>query len=499
MDHSRQRSFDLIAQTGAARPDRSKKNSTLLEAFDEVMEALESRCDSAAVRGRLRAHVLSSLVGLGRSTLTGMLCTQGRHQQDWSADYRLYSKQRLDGSALMEGVRLEAFALLKPGSDLVIGIDDTLLRKRGRHIPGVNYRRDPLGPAFGCNLVLGQRFLQLSVALPQSDGGARMIPIDWHHAPTAKKPSRKAPEPAWEEYRQMQKKLKLSQVAVDRIQRLRQQTPSDRRIQIVGDGGYTNQTLLKNLPAHVTFIGRTRKDAKLYFLPESQPLKGRKRRYGKEAPTPEQLRQDPNIPWERVQAFACGKIHDFKIKTLSPIRARIDGGKHDLRLVVIAPLAYRPKKGSPLLYRKPAYLLCTDPNLALEQILQSYLWRWDIEVNFRDEKTLLGVGEAQVRNTQSVQSLPQLQVAAYSMLLLASVKSFGTNGIPDCFPPPKWRAAKPPSRVSTARLINQLRYDLWASQIQPSHLSHFASNTRSTIKSDKFILNLADSLFHAAT
>lgn len=25
------------------------------------------------------------------------------------------------------------------------------------------------------------------------------------------------------------------------------------------------------------------------------------------------------------------------------------------------------------------------------------LWRWGIEVNFRDEKTLLGTGEAQVR------------------------------------------------------------------------------------------------------
>jgi len=39
-------------------------------------------------------------------------------------------------------------------------------------------------------------------------------------------------------------------------------------------------------------------------------------------------------------------------------------------------------------------LICTDPDLALEDLLQQYIWRWDIEVNHRDEKTILGVGQA---------------------------------------------------------------------------------------------------------
>ncbi|MDR2051685.1 MAG: hypothetical protein LBQ63_07950, partial [Deltaproteobacteria bacterium] len=38
-------------------------------------------------------------------------------------------------------------------------------------------------------------------------------------------------------------------------------------------------------------------------------------------------------------------------------------------------------------YRNPAYLLCTDPDLPVERLLQAYLWRWEIELNFRDEKT----------------------------------------------------------------------------------------------------------------
>jgi hypothetical protein len=56
-----------------------------------------------------------------------------------------------------------------------------------------------------------------------------------------------------------------------------------------------------------------------------------------------------------------------------------------VRVVVIAPVSYRLRQGSKLLYRPPAYLICTDPDLPLEPLVQEYLWRWDIEVNFRDE------------------------------------------------------------------------------------------------------------------
>jgi hypothetical protein len=64
-----------------------------------------------------------------------------------------------------------------------------------------------------------------------------------------------------------------------------------------------------------------------------------------------------------------------------------------MQLLIIKPLGYRLTLGGRLLYRQPAYLLCTDPQMALQEFLQLFLWRWDIEVNFRNEKTLLGVGQ----------------------------------------------------------------------------------------------------------
>ena len=88
--------------------------------------------------------------------------------------------------------------------------------------------------------------------------------------------------------------------------------------------------------------------------------------------------------------------------------------------MVIAPLGYRLRNGSRMLYRQPVYLICTDPDLPLEKLLQYYLRRWGIEVNFREEKAIIGTGEAQVRIPSSNQHLPAVTVAAYAILFDAA-------------------------------------------------------------------------------
>jgi hypothetical protein len=56
--------------------------------------------------------------------------------------------------------------------------------------------RDPLGPQFADNFIWASRFLQTSLALPEHPEGpasaARAISIDLQHAPSPRKPSRRA-------------------------------------------------------------------------------------------------------------------------------------------------------------------------------------------------------------------------------------------------------------------------------------------------------------------
>lgn len=436
----------------------------MIAAFDRLFDQAKPAFVQGRTFERARTLAMSSLVGLGRRTISGMLCASAQQFTDWSAAYRLFERQRFDGQALFAPARREVVGRLGVDEPLVVMMDDTLIRKRGRKVHGTGWKRDPLGPPFCSNFVWGQRFLQVSAALPDQStiGQARGIPIDLTHAPSPSKPGKRAAKAAWDEYRVKQKAMKVSSVGATRLAELRKQLDledSTRRLIASVDGGFTNRTVFRNLPENTVAIGRIRKDAKLFLPPVegTLPRRGRRRWYGVPLPTPEQIRRDDAFAWQTVQAFAAGKTHAFEVKTVAPVRW-LGTGATDARLVVIRPLAYRPRKGGKLLYRNPVYLLCTDPDLPLERLLQSYLWRWEVELNFRDEKTLLGVGEAQVRTQAAVESVPAFIVAAYAFLLLASTSKKPTE---TALPQPKWQSSAPTQRESTAKMIGRLRAQLW--------------------------------------
>ncbi len=451
--------------------------------------------------------MLAILLNQNRGTLTNLICLGGTQHQDWSADYRLYSKDRVDESTLFGHARDRLLEKLPEGQALVVGLDDTIVRKTGKKIHGAGWKRDPLGPAFQTNLVHAQRYLQISAAWPMEDGRARMIPIDFQHAPSPPKPKKNSKDPEGEQeiYREALKQQNLNKVSLDRIQRLRRHVPPGRHLIITGDGSFTNKTILRGIPPDTTYIGRSRKDMVLHHLPETRVDKGgatgRPRRYGAKAPTPEELRQDDSIPWQRVRAFAAGRHHDFKIKTLSPVLWRKSGTDLVLRIVVIAPLGYRLTKGGRMLYRQPAYLVCTDPELPLGELLQSYLWRWGIEVNFREEKELIGTGQAQVRTESSTQHLPAVSAASYSLLWTSALTQLGSDELSTSLSPPKWRRKPEPAdrpTPSTGELQRILRHEIWAGSLRPSTFYHFVSAAEPDAKCEKPRMDLAAALFSAA-
>jgi hypothetical protein len=471
----------------------------LIDAFDALLEEAGSVCAQQRGRDRLRAHLLGQLVCLGEHTLSGLLCATGQQFGDWTADYRFYSGQRADPQRLFGAVRRDLEGRLPPGQPLVVALDDSILRKRGPKIPGVAWRPDPLGAPFQVNFVRAQRVVQLAAALPAgTEGAARTVPIDFAQAPSASRPRKTAPADAWEAFRSQQKVLNINRQAGRRLQALQAERTREaqaRPLWVTVDGRFTNKTFLKNAPPEAVVIGRIRGDARLHAAVAPSPpmvAGGRPRRYGPALPTPESLRQDDQIPWQPVEAYAAGRRHTFKIKTLDAVRWRVTGALRTLRLIVVAPLGYRLHKGGRMLYRKPAYLICTDPSLSVAQVLQAYLWRWGIEVNFRDEKTLLGVGQARVRHPQSVQRVPELAVAAYAMLLIAAVRAHGVIQLP----PPAWRQHPPTTHATTATLISQLRYELWADQIRPGFCD-FTHTTSATQKSQQPSPHLESAVLYA--
>lgn len=436
--------------------------------FDNIF--LKGRAAFKQTRSLLRAKDLAYgiLNCMGKGTITGFLTSCGKQFHDWSSDYRLFQGNKMNVDKLFNSVRRELVGeVLDRQSPIYAHMDDTLLRKTGKKVSGTAWRRDPLGPPFHTNFIWGQRFIQLSVSLPNgpAPSQSRAIPVDLLHCPTVPKPQKSGTQAQWDDYREKQKKLKLSQKGIERICSLREKLDRDgageRQLIVSVDGSYTNETVMKKLPDRVTLIGRIRKDTAIYGIPDtSQKGVGRNRVYGDPMPCPEQIRQSDGFEWQGVKAFAAGKEHTFNVKVLKDVRWK-KAGKQNLQVVAIRPLSYRLTKKSRLLYRQPAYLVCSDAGLEIGQLLQAYLWRWEIEVNFREEKTLFGCGQAQVRTQDPVEKAPSFVVAVYAMAQLAAhkVKVSGNGAM---LPRSRWYPANKSNRNTTGDILNAFKSQLWA-------------------------------------
>jgi hypothetical protein len=280
-------------------------------------------------------------------------------------------------------------------------------------------------------------------------------------APVVKKPGKKASEDELKAYRQLKKEKNLSVQLVSLTQevreRLNQTGHKQKRLVQVGDGSFCNRTVLRPdwESQNVTLVVRCRKDI---VLCRRAPGRG-PRFYGKTKFTPEQVRRrSSRARWQQAQIFHGGCFRKVRYKELTQIYWQGGARKKEVRLLVVAPVGYRTSKNGRKYYRQPAYLLTTDLTTPAVQLLQAYFDRWGIEVNHRDEKEILGVGQAQVWNQHSVSKVPALLVAMYSWLLLAGLHCYGPTRTQEYDPLPKWRrGAKRPSCLDLVTLLrNQL-------------------------------------------
>jgi hypothetical protein len=416
-------------------------------------------------------QALGSLVCLGRRCLTRIIWTNGGQNRSWSAEYFLHSRCQWDPQRLFEPILQRALTYC-PGRLVGVAIDDTRLKKTGRMIPQAFYQRDPLSPPFHLNLMLGLRFLQASLLVPlhrNAPVGTRALPIRFQEVSRIKRPGKKATEEMRQQYREAVKRKNLSRSFVDMGQQLRRELDQaggrDKVLVLAGDGSFCNRTCFGEIPERSVLLARARRDARLCLrAPE-----GSRRFYATEKFTPEQIRKDDSHGWKTTRIFYGGKRRKVRYKEVGSVYWQRGAGQRPLRLIVIAPTPYRKRKSAKLYYRDPAYLLTSDLRDSARQLLQIYFDRWQIEVNHREEKDTLGVGQAQLWNVNSVPKQPVLAVAAYSALLLASLQAFGAERGGAYADLPRWR--RNARRPSALDLITLLRKEMAQ---QPQLLAPFA-------------------------
>ena len=430
-------------------------------AYKALVAAMLIAFKDPRARRKASDQTLGIICGHGPKTITSAIKWNGRQLLDWSSDYKLFSRAKWNHDDLFGPIIKEAIgADSRIGRFVFSGSDDTLIRKTGRKVPGTTYARDPLSPAFHPNLVLGQRFVQSSIMVRAGGIGTqwRAIPVGFVHAPPLKAP-RGATKEQVDAVKENRKKHNVSTVAAKELIRIRNEVyRSPERVRMVHavDGSFANKTYMGSVPEDVTVIARGRKNARLRaHLPA--PERRGSRKYGMHLPTPEEILRDESISVRRVFLFIAGKWRMLKYKELTDVCWPRVAGDKPMRLIVIKAPGYRMRKGSKLLYRQPAFLFALNAkDIPTKTLIEAYLARWEVEVTFRDAKSVIGVGQAQVWNRVSVEKTPAFVAACHACLLLASIKAFGDKRTDAFGPLPAWRKAHQ-RRPSINDLVNLLR------------------------------------------
>jgi hypothetical protein len=262
---------------------------------------------------------------------------------------------------------------------VVMGIDETIERRRGAKIKAKGIYRDPVRSSHS-HFVKASGLRWLSAML--------LVPIPWARRVWAL-PFVTALAPSERHYENKARgHKKLTDWARQMLLQVRRWLP-ERVLVVVADGSYAAILLLERLqrlPNPICMITRLRLDAALYKpAPPRKPGKrGRPRLKGARLPTLKQTLQDPKTTWKRVTIRDWYGEKHRQIEIVSRTAVWYHSGMPPLAIRWV--LIRDPKDE----FRSQA-LLCTDLNVDPVQIVKWFVMRWQLEVTFREVRTHLGV------------------------------------------------------------------------------------------------------------
>ena len=275
-------------------------------------------------------------------------------------------------------LRLLLDAFLPPEAPVILGIDETIERRRGSQITAKGIYRDPVRSSKEFFVkTSGLRWICLML----------LAPIPWIGRVWALPfLSVLAPSERYHAERQERHK-KVTDWARQMILQVRRWLP-DRKLVVVADSGYAVLELLAacaGLPNPVVMLTRLRLDAALYDpAPPREPgAKGRPRKKGERQPTLAARLVDPATAWQRCQvSWYGGSTREVELASGPAVWYHPGLPVVPIRWVLIR---------DPLGKFEAQALLCTDLETTPAQIVAWFVLRWQVEVRFEESRRHLGV------------------------------------------------------------------------------------------------------------
>ena len=324
--------------------------------------------------------VVGAILTPGNRTVTAVLSVMGLRQARHFQNYhRVLNRARWSSRAVSQQLLQGLLTVFVPSGPILLGLDDTLERRRGKKITAKGIYRDPVRSSHS-HFVKASGLRWLSVML--------LVPISWVGWTWAL-PFLTVLAPS-ERYHQRCRRShkKLTDWARQMLIQVRRWVPQ-RELIVVADSSFAVLTLLdalRHLAQPVTMITRLRLDAALY---EPAPVRtlgqtGRPRLKGKRLPTVQQVLLDATTPWTSVTIAGWYRDPQREVEIVSETAVWYHTGMPPvpIRWVLIR---------DPQNKFRPQALLSTNMTLTPTQIVTWFVQRWQVEVTFHEVRTHLGV------------------------------------------------------------------------------------------------------------
>jgi hypothetical protein len=431
---------------------------------------------------RVWRHALVLLAGAllapGRRTVAAALRAVGRaHERRFERYHRVLSRARWSGLAVSRVLLRLLVGAFVPRGPLLVGVDETVERRRGARIAAKGIYRDPVRSSRGHFVkASGLRWvcLMLLVAVPWAK---RVWALPFL---TALAPSERYTRERGRRHKP------LTDWARQLLLVVRRWWP-DRTVVAVADSTYAALDFLaacRSWPAPVTVVTRFRLDAALYEpAPPRRPgRRGRPRVKGQRLPTLAVVAGDPTTGWTPLALADWYGAGARTVEVVSATAVWYHSG--------VAPVPLRW-----VLIRDPAghfqtqALLCTDPAAAPAQILAWFVQRWQLEVTFAEVRRHLGVETQRQWSELAVRRTTPALLGLFSLVTLVAHHSLASQPLP--LPQAAWYRKPHPTFADALALV---RHQLW-----DGLLFRWSPHPRDVVKVPRaFVEHLTDSLCYAA-
>jgi hypothetical protein len=398
--------------------------------------------------------LIGAILAPGQRTVAAILRIIGLETHPhFQTFHRVLNRARwssLEASDLLLAWLVKVFA---PTGPIILGLDDTIERRRGAKIQAKGIYRDPVRSSQS-HFVKASGLRWLSLML--------LTPIPWAKRIWAL-PFLTALAPSERYYEnRVRRHKKLTDWARQMLFQVRRWLPG-RQLVVVADAGFAVIELLWHmiqLANPICMITRFRLDAALYepAPPRKAGQKGRPRKKGARLPTLEKVLEDDNTDWKQVIIPDWYGEGLRKVEIVSATAVWYHNGMPPLpiRWVLI-----RDPKGR----FKPQALLCTDLSVKPEQILKWFILRWRVEVTFHEVRTHLGVETQRQWSHLAIARTTPALLGLFSLVTLLANNHAKRNKFP--VRQAAWYT-KPLPTFSDALAI--VRHELWQHlYFQPSH------------------------------